>query len=337
MSEVETSFRVLPGQVELSSVDGDDRTRQMVLRHLEPILDRDVAGKGRVFGRNFPASSPELDPAETPERACAPRLVALAPLVVLLLEQGAGGFPLREGREGVHDRQRRLPNQQFATDGAREVADPRRKILRRLRFPGKPTEDRLHRTGMSSKQVVVELVGELERFACMVETGLGADPREPTVDDRLKRRLRHRRAQGFLEQRDGITLALDTCKEDKGLGAHGASYGLGEEIGKTVSRTSRVTRASLSARRSERSAMPLVVCVRRRQPQRLLGELGGRDRRPTSARQSSGVLQDTGDLGVWALRRQREMARAVERVRDDEGEACVCVPSLLRGRAVVDH
>ena len=183
MSEVETSFRVLPGQVELSSMDGDDRTRQMVLRHLEPVLDRDVAGASRVLGREHPASSPELDPGETPERAGAPRLVALAPLFVLALEQGAGLVPLREGREGVHDRQRRLPHQQFATDGAREVADPRRKILRRFRFAGEPAEDGQHRAGLSSQQVVVELVGELERFTCMVEPWLGAHPREPTVDD----------------------------------------------------------------------------------------------------------------------------------------------------------
>ena len=39
VSEVETSFRVLSGQVELPSMDGDDRTRQMVLRHLEPVLN----------------------------------------------------------------------------------------------------------------------------------------------------------------------------------------------------------------------------------------------------------------------------------------------------------
>ena len=183
VSEVETSFRVLSGEVELSSVDGDDRTRQMVLRHLEPVLDRDVAGASRVFGGNIPASSPELDPGETPECAGAPRLVALAPLLVLALEQGACVFPLRERRESVHDRQRRLPHQQFATDGAREVADPRRKILRCFRFPGEPTEDGLHRAGLSSQQVVVEPVGELERYTCMVEPWLRAHPCEPTVDD----------------------------------------------------------------------------------------------------------------------------------------------------------
>ena len=113
---------------------------------------------------SVPTSSPELDPGETPERAGAPRLVSVAPLFVLALEQGAGFVPLRDGREGVHDRQRRLPDQQFATDRAREVADPHRKILWCFRFAGEPTEDGLHRAGLSSQQVVVEFVGELERL-----------------------------------------------------------------------------------------------------------------------------------------------------------------------------
>jgi hypothetical protein len=66
LSEVETSFRVLPRQVELSAMDGDDRSRQLVLRHLDPVLDRDVAGASRVLGPELPTSSPELNPGETP-------------------------------------------------------------------------------------------------------------------------------------------------------------------------------------------------------------------------------------------------------------------------------
>src|SRR5207253_1862720 len=102
------------------------------------------------FSGESPASSPELDPGETPERAGAPRLVALAPLFVVALEQGAGLVPLRNGREGVHDGQSRLPHEQFAADGAWEGADPRRKIIRSFRFAGKPIQDGLHRAGLSS-------------------------------------------------------------------------------------------------------------------------------------------------------------------------------------------
>ena len=83
--------------------------------------------------------------------------------------------------------------------------------------------------------------------------------------------------------------------------------------------------------------MPVAVGVRRRKPERVLGELGGGDRCPTGARQGRGILESTGDLAVRALRRKREVAGAVERIRDDQGEASVCAPSLVRGHAVVDH
>ncbi len=83
--------------------------------------------------------------------------------------------------------------------------------------------------------------------------------------------------------------------------------------------------------------MPVGVGVRRREPKRVLGELGGGDRCAAGAGEGRGVLEGTGDLGVRALRRKREVAGAVERIRDDEGEASVCAPSLVRGHAVVDH
>src|SRR6476660_213683 len=96
-----------------------------------------------------------------------------------------------------------------AADGAREVADPRRQILRRLRFAGEPLEHGLHRARLCAQSALAELVGELERPACVVETSLGTRPRESAVDDRLERRASGCLVQGFLEQWDGATLALD--------------------------------------------------------------------------------------------------------------------------------
>ena len=108
-------------------------------------------------------------PGETPKRAGAPRLVPLTPDVVLALEQGASLLPLRDGRERVHHGERRLPHQQFPTDSAREVVDPRREILRCFGFGAEPTEDGLHRAGPFSQLVVVELVGERKSSRCVVE------------------------------------------------------------------------------------------------------------------------------------------------------------------------
>ena len=83
--------------------------------------------------------------------------------------------------------------------------------------------------------------------------------------------------------------------------------------------------------------MPLGLGVRRRQPKRVLGELGGGYRRATRARQGRSLLENSGDLGIRALGREREVAGAVERIRDDPGKASMCAPSLVRGHAVVDH
>ena len=93
LGELEGTRGVLARELESPAVDGDERDREVVLRHLEPVLDRDVVGRRSVVGRERPAPVPELDPGETPERPRAPRLVALAPLVVLVLEQGTSFVP----------------------------------------------------------------------------------------------------------------------------------------------------------------------------------------------------------------------------------------------------
>src|SRR5215213_3261653 len=70
-------------------MDRDECDRKVILRYLEPVLDRDVVGVSGVLGCEHPPPGPELHPGEAPERAGAPRLVAVAPLFVLPLEAGA--------------------------------------------------------------------------------------------------------------------------------------------------------------------------------------------------------------------------------------------------------
>src|SRR5439155_6027443 len=120
-SQLECSLRMLPGELELASMDGNQRDRKVVLRHLEPVLDRDVVGSGGVVGGNLPASGPELDPGQAPERAGAAWLVALAPFLMLALEEVAGIVSARGWREGARDGERGLLHQSLAAESARKV------------------------------------------------------------------------------------------------------------------------------------------------------------------------------------------------------------------------
>src|SRR5439155_11001053 len=108
---------MLAGELELSAMDGDQRDGKVVLRNLEAVLDRDVVGGGGVRGGEFPSPGPELDPGEAPERAGTSRLVPLAPLPVLAIEEGAGLVPRGHRRERVDNGQRRLLHQLLAADG----------------------------------------------------------------------------------------------------------------------------------------------------------------------------------------------------------------------------
>ena len=132
LGEIERASRVLARELELAPVDGDDGDRQVVLRHLEPVLDRDVMSMGGVLGGDVPTPCPELDPREPPERPGAPRLVLLPPFEVLALEEGPGHVSRRSRRESVDDCERCLLHQLLPADRSREVVRRARKIGRRF-------------------------------------------------------------------------------------------------------------------------------------------------------------------------------------------------------------
>ena len=181
---------MLARELELPAMDGDDGDRKVILRHLEAVLDRDVVRASSVVRRELPTPGPELDPGETPESARAPRLVPVAPLLVLPLEQCAGFVPLRGRREGIHDRLRRLLYQPLAAERRREMLGQRREVAGRLPLAGEPVEDRLHGAGAYPKLVVVKPLGQLERSSGVVEPRAESRyPRQATVNERLESRL----------------------------------------------------------------------------------------------------------------------------------------------------
>ena len=303
LGELERSLRVLARELELAAMDGDERDRQVVLRHLEPVLDRDVARAGGVLGRERPAPGPELDPREAPERVGAPRLVALAPLPMLALEQGARLVPPRGRREGVHDGERRLLHQ---------LARRRRRSRARRARAAAPARPRRRRTSRGSPARRAARA----RSASSSSSSASSSAARACSSARtypFRKRVAHARRQWitdcsagreaaspqrFLEQRDGTVDALELGEEDERLGAQRPVLRLVQQSVAIVrarvhSPAARCARAAASARRWRSS-----VLVRRRQPERLLGELGRDGRRTTIGRQCRGAVEHAGDVGV---------------------------------------
>ena len=87
----------------------------------------------------------------------------------------------------------------------------------------------------------------------------------------------------------------------------------------------------------EEQAPAGIVRVRSgRESERLLGEIGGRSRRPASVRRSSCLLQDRGDASIGLRRGEREVPRSFLGRRDDLGEPCVERPAPCRSLACGD-
>ena len=118
--------------------DGDDRDRKVVLRHLEPVLDRDVVGAAACS-----AASSSDRPRTRPRRARArerSRLVALAPLRVLALEQGARLLPLDAGAS-VFTTASVASCTSCSPPTAAAKSCMRTEVRRRLDVAGEPGED----------------------------------------------------------------------------------------------------------------------------------------------------------------------------------------------------
>ena len=175
---------------------------------------------------------------------------------------------------------------------------------------------------LEPEDVVVEAVGKLEGGTRALERRRESLPEafrpgEADVDARLERRLRRRLAQRLRENGNGEVVVLELGEEKQGLGAQRAALRLGQQIVGDRSRARPLPCSEMRTSRSERPPVALVARVRRRQPERVLGELGRERRRAAIGRETRGVVEHGGDAGVRRLRRQREVTGAEERVVDD--------------------
>ena len=318
LGQLEGPLRVRAGELELAAMDGDDRDRKVVLRHLEPVLDRDVVCARGVVGRELPAPGPELDPGEAPERARAPRLVALAPLLVLALEQAREPRPAwRHGARcsrppaspPARAARRRRRSAKSCARAAELPAPPRRRRTSR----GRPApRERAPRSASSSSSSASSSAARACSSAREPFLKRVAHARRQWMTD-LSAGPRRRLAQRFLEQRDRTVDALELGEEDEGLGAQRADLRLGQQLGRDRPRARPLPGRLMRPGRRQRPATALVARVRRRQPERLLGELGRDGRRAAIGRQRRGVVERP--------RRRRRRARPSTARGDGRGGA----------------
>ena len=209
----------------------DDSDREVILRSLQRVLDRNVMRALSMFRREVPAPGPELDPGEAPQRTGAPRLVPILPFTVFLLEESAGHLSTRGGRERVRERLRPLPNELLAPDGICEVVNLHREVARSLGLPQEPFDYRQYRPSPAAEDVVVELVGDRKSFTRVRKPAhVASRPRKTTVDRRAKRRPRARLAKSLLEQRDGTIDALQLGKKDQDVGPQRSDGVVAQEL-----------------------------------------------------------------------------------------------------------
>src|SRR3954453_8682063 len=170
LGQGEAALGVLTGELELTTVHGDDGDRQVVLRHLEAVLTGDVQGVSSILGGELPASGPELDPGEAPRGAGATGLVPLEPFGLVAREELTRLVSLRGDRERVHERLGRLLHHTLATQRARQQLRQRGQIASRPPLACEPVEDRLYGAGVREKPGIVQPLGELERRSGVVES-----------------------------------------------------------------------------------------------------------------------------------------------------------------------
>ena len=309
---------------------GDDRDGEMILRHLEPVLDRESRARCGVRGRELPSAQPRIRPTRDP-RARARPAARRAHATPRTRARAAPAPPPSSGQiEDVHDRERRLQHQLLAAHGAREVVGPCGDPGCR-RFADEPCRGwPAPRGRVDAERVVVELLGELERCACMLESTGPLEarrPRQSAVDAPTwsagPRRASRSASSSSATARSTLSSSARrtrasararTCRPPVTAGDRGESCGRAS------------IRRRLDGHALQPSARPLsfVVGIWRRQAKRVFGELGRGVAEPRELARAAASRVQRRLSASGALRRKREVAGAVDRIRDDSRASRPC-------------
>ena len=244
-----------------------DRDREVVLRHLEPVLDRDVVGAVGVARPRAPSARPRARPMRGPRaRGRSDGSSRSRHSSYSRSSSARASLRCRERRrERGHDARRSPPAPVARRRGRSRGRAPALRDAGASRVADEPAEERPeHRRARDSQRVVVELVGELERRTCVLERSDEAlpeagRPRESAVDDRLERRARRRLAKRLLEQRDGTVEALELGEEDERLGAQRPDVCLGQQVGRDRPGARPLAGGVMGASCRERATVALVA------------------------------------------------------------------------------
>ena len=227
----------------------------------------------------------------------------------------------------------RPPHEALVADGSRKLAGARR-VCRGVGVAHQAAEHVELLECLESDEVVIETIGKLECGTGALERDREPLPEpfregEADADARLKRRVRRRLAQRLCEDRNGEVVVLELGEKEESLGAERAGLGLVQQIRRDRSRTRPLPGSEVCMRSGERSPAAVVDPIRRRQPERLLCQLGGLGQRAAIVCQRGGVVEQTRNVGVGRVGREREVAGAEDRVFDDLGDTGMNAPSLF--------
>ena len=316
LGQLERTLRVQAGEVELPAVDGHHGDREMVLRHLEAVLDRDVVRVARRASPRARGAPPGARPTRGPR---ARGRSGARPARATRGTRARAARGRRQASERVHDRLRRLldepvPPKALARSGATDLS--------RASAPGvaaEPGEDGLDRAGSARSTSSSSCSASSSARSGVVDARPEAvGPCEPAVDRRSKRRIVLAVTQRFPEQRHGVVGGRQLGEEHERLGAPRACLRLGEQPARERPGVCPLAGGLVRARGCERPASTLVAA-------RLPASAAGRARRARPRRPARPALAPASDArsstaGHGAVRRvprERDVPSAQQRVVDD--------------------
>ena len=299
--------------LELAAVDGDRRDREEVLRHLEAVLDERSCARSRGRPR-APSAGPELDPREGPERAALYGSSRSRHSRYSRSSRARASVRSTHGASVFGERLRRFLDEPSSPSAVCELVGECRESGGASGSPwnrrGRPSTARAEVRSTSSsswsasssaacawvalRSAEARLVHASRQWMPAWSAGRKTASREPLRESAGDRRSRARRA---------------------GRATSARSSPSSVSASRSVAMCARAStpRPRDGAGGGERPATPLVARVRRRQPERLLGELG-RDRRGAAiGGESRGVVEHRGDVCIGRVLRERKVTGAARR------------------------